>query len=188
MRILVDMDDCICDWTAKFDEEVAPYRSFGILPSAESPGFDKFAGLSDEATKIVLEIFNKPGYYRHLKPISGAIQALTEMENEGHDVHLLTAPWQGNPTCASDKYAWVNEHLGLSWTYKTILSNNKGLVHGDILIDDRPSVRGSEQASWTQVYYTRGHNKGLPGPRLDDWKNWRSVLLLVETSSARHTT
>lgn len=176
MRILVDMDDVLCAWTKQYDEEVKRYPGLGLTSSAENPTFDKFSGLSDEALKAAYEIFNLEGFYRKLEPIEGGIDAVKAMHGEGHEVYIVSAPWQGNPTCASDKYAWVNEHLGVEWTYRTILTNNKGLVSGDILIDDRPEVRGWEVADWKHIYFTHPHNEGLPGLRLDSWKDWRNVL------------
>ena len=192
MRLLVDMDDCIAQWTSRFDELVVElgFQELGVKTTAEQIEtevvFDKFHGLTPEVSARVLEeIFNRDGFYRNLEPISGALDALAEMVAEGHDVTLLTAPWQGSYSCASDKYAWVDEHLGREWTYKTILTNDKGRVTGDVLYDDRPAVRGAEYAEWTQVYFSAPHNAGLPGLRISDWADWREPLKFLYDSGRR---
>lgn len=43
-------------------------------------------------------------------------------------------------TCASEKHSSIREHCGDRWVPRTVLTNDKTFVHGDILIDDpRPA-------------------------------------------------
>ena len=51
---------------------------------------------------------------------------------------LSTSPWL-NTTAASDKFAWVQAHLGDVAYKRLILSHHKHLNSGDYLIDDRPN-------------------------------------------------
>ena len=37
---------------------------------------------------------------------------------------------------------WVTEHLGQAWTAKVIMSHDKTLIHGDLLIDDKHRIGG----------------------------------------------
>jgi 5' nucleotidase, deoxy (Pyrimidine), cytosolic type C protein (NT5C) len=40
------------------------------------------------------------------------------------------------------QYEWVKQHLGKSALRRVILTCDKTLVNGDLLIDDRPAIKG----------------------------------------------
>lgn len=81
------------------------------------------------------------GFYRNLKPI-GLEQF--RMLAEFHDVYILTAPSVHNPMSYTEKAEWIKEHLGGNWLEKLIISYDKSLLRGDILIDDNITGRGQE--------------------------------------------
>ena len=41
-----------------------------------------------------------------------------------------------------EQFAWVREHLEVSWMKRVIITCDKTLISGDLLIDDRHSVTG----------------------------------------------
>ena len=110
MRIYVDMDDTICDFTTakleKWSEEMQYPQS-------------------------------QLDFFRKLKPIDDAIESLNRL-NKIHDVWILTRPTYLNPLCYTEKRLWIEDHLGLDWCNKLIISPDKSLLIGDILIDDHP--------------------------------------------------
>lgn len=46
--------------------------------------------------------------------------------------------------CVFVQYAWVEKHFGEDFLEQVILTRDKTLVTGDILIDDRPDVTGED--------------------------------------------
>lgn len=42
------------------------------------------------------------------------------------------------------QYAWVEKHLGHEFLEQVILTRDKTLIAGDILIDDKPDIVGKE--------------------------------------------
>lgn len=91
--------------------------------------YDKFKHLTEEEKRL-------PGFFLNLPPIDGSIEAFQQLHNY-FDVYILsTAPWS-NPHAWSEKRLWVEQHLGDYAFKRLILSHNKGLLHGDYLIDDR---------------------------------------------------
>ncbi|MCP4342567.1 MAG: hypothetical protein GY799_27725, partial [Desulfobulbaceae bacterium] len=71
-------------------------------------------------------------------PMAGAVEAFNELcFDEDYDVYILsTAPWN-IPNSWTQKRLWVSKYLGAKAHKRLILSNNKSLLRGDILIDDR---------------------------------------------------
>ena len=78
------------------------------------------------------------GFFEGLPPMHGAIQAMTEMEENGFKVVICTAPIMTSPFCAQEKINWVRKWLGERWLDKMILTQDKTTVRGDLLIDDKP--------------------------------------------------
>ena len=84
-----------------------------------------------------------PQFFENLEPIDGAIDAFKEL-SEKHDVYILTAPSNRNPLSYTEKRLWVENHLGFEATERLIICSNKGLLKGDILIDDNIDGKGQE--------------------------------------------
>lgn len=77
-----------------------------------------------------------PGFFRNLKPFNGAqafVRAL--FRSQQYDIYILTKPVFDSPISYTEKV----EAIALHFPYllnKIILTQDKGLVRGDILIDD----------------------------------------------------
>ena len=177
--ILCDRDGVLADWDAAWDAALLKMgtRARGIPFSAHRREFNLYTSLSAEQRRVVDEITQSPGFYRNLDLIAGAKEALREMLKMGYDVRIVTSPWNSNPTCASDKMAWVMEHLGKEWGQRLIITNDKTLVFGDWLIDDKPKVRGSRIPSWEHIWFDQPINAGLTGQRrILNWSTWKEVI------------
>ena len=118
--IYIDMDDVLCDYSSKILEE-----------KNKSP-----------ATLYPQSV---PGFFRGLEPIEGAIDAVKQLRTqEDVDVYILTAPSTKNPLSYTEKRLWIEDKLGSEMTTNLIICSHKGLLKGDILIDDHASGRGQE--------------------------------------------
>lgn len=85
----------------------------------------------------VPEIYEE-GFYRNLEPMAGAIDAINKLVNAPHlDVYIASKPATGSKYCASEKYAWIEEHIP-TLRKKIFLTCNKNLLAGHYLIDDHP--------------------------------------------------
>lgn len=102
--------------------------------------------LCDFLGAATADIINNPGirypqsqhhFFYKLRPIDGALEAFDLLKECGkYDLWILTRPSIQNRLCYTEKADWVAEHLGEEQLDKTILTCHKGMVKGDILIDD----------------------------------------------------
>jgi len=76
-----------------------------------------------------------------------------------------------------EKYQWVEEHLGHEFTGRVILTRDKTLACGDVLIDDKPAIRGLGTPHWHQIIFDQPYNRQAEGSCMN-WGNWREALLL----------
>jgi 5'(3')-deoxyribonucleotidase len=92
------------------------------------------------------------GFYANLAPITGA------------------APSTKNPFSYTEKRVWIEKYFGIEFTEKLIISPNKGLLKGDILIDDLISGRGQENFEGEVMQFG---SVSFP--------DWKTVMAQLET-------
>jgi 5'-nucleotidase len=101
---------------------------------------------------------------------------MAAMLDAGHDVRICTAPLSRFTNCVGEKFQWVVNHLGPSWVERIVLTKDKSLVRGDVLIDDKPEVTGSLVPSWQHLVFEAPYNTVAIGRRIN-WSNWQQVEL-----------
>jgi 5'-nucleotidase len=136
--IYIDMDNVLVD----FDSGIKR------LTNAE---LSEYNGRLDEV----------PGIFARMEPNPGAVKAFFNLCTSGkYDVYILsTAPWE-NPSAWSDKVVWVKKYLGMGAHKRLILSHNKHLCKGDIIIDDR-TKNGVDKFEGEHIHFGT--------PKFPDW-------------------
>lgn len=175
-RILVDLDGVVVDWTYQFNTDLA--EKFPDLVFEEMREFSTPAHLSQEHQDAINAVKYAAGFYRHMPPIDGAIEGLQVLVDSGYDVWFCSSPEIFNESCESDKKNWIMEHLGEFWARRLILSRDKTLVRGDLLIDDRPDVHGVADPEWTHVLFDQPYNDHVPASerlRMHGWADWSRI-------------
>lgn len=178
-RVLVDMDDVVAEWGAGYDVLLDEHgeAAAGIPRRADRMHWDLHRDRTPAERKIIQKIMVEPGFYRMLRAVPGARTALREMRDAGYDIRFVSAPYVSNPTCASDKIAWIARHYGSQWAQRVVLTTDKTIVRGDYLIDDRPDITGAEDPSWEHILFTQPYNKHIEDRRrISSWSEWRNIL------------
>jgi len=178
MLILLDQDNVLADFDRAFHD--AWTRSSHEHPAVPFAGRTSFHVRDDyppHLTELVASIYNGPGFIRNLPPIPLAIEAVHAMTDLGHDVRICTSPLDHYRHCLHEKYEWVECHLGADYVQKVVVTKDKTLVHGDVLVDDKPEIIGSRQPGWQRVVFDRPWNRHVQGTRIT-WENWRGVLCI----------
>jgi 5'-nucleotidase len=177
MLILIDQDGVLADFENAF---VAAWRqAHPDIPPVEFEDRRSFHILDDYAPELRARaeaLYTAPGFIRNLPPVAGALDAVRELADLGLDVRICSSPLRQYENCVAEKYHWVERHLGRDWTQRLILTRDKTLVQGDILIDDRPRIEGALRPRWRHIVYDAPYNREITDrPRLS-WSNWRDVL------------
>jgi len=112
-----------------------------------------------------------PGIFRIMEPIPNAIESVCELAKI-HDVYILSSASWLNDSSWSDKIWWLKKYFGEdkdSPIYKRlILSHNKHLAKGDILIDDR-TKNGAKKFDGEFIQFGVGE--------YTDWQKIMEILL-----------
>lgn len=146
MIVYIDMDDVLCDYSTAFNNAIE-----------ETPG--------------IAFPQSQYGFYANLAPITGAIESVLKLINsEKFDPYILTAPSTRNPFSYTEKRVWIEKYFGIEFTEKLIISPNKGLLKGDILIDDLISGRGQESFEGKIIQFGSV-----------SYPDWKTVMVQLES-------
>ena len=177
MIILVDMDGPLANFEKGFlDKWRRKYSDETYVALKDRKDFYIESDYPKTLVKKIQKIFLSPGFFLSLEPVSGAIESINLMRKLGHDVYICTAPYV-NTTCGPEKWIWVEKYLGKEWLSRLIITRDKTLVRGNILIDDKPNIIGRLSPIWEHILFDEPYNRKTPDHRKRlNWSNWRTVL------------
>lgn len=173
MIILVDTDGVIADFVQGY---TARWKSKGY------PGLDEWTHwrverhIPDDHHHLVEPVMCEKGLFRGLPVIPGSQAAIQEMRSDGHKVLICSTPTAADH-CTTEKVAWLREHFGSEIARNAIFTQDKTIVHGDLLIDDRPEITGLIEPRWQRVVFDQVYNRHVTNHRrLSRWEDWREVV------------
>ncbi|CAK6438510.1 unnamed protein product [Pipistrellus nathusii] len=187
VRVLVDMDGVLADFEGgllrafrrRFPEE--PH-----VPLEQRRGFfarEQYRALRPDLADKLASVYESPGFFLDLEPIPGALEAMQEMQAmPDTEVFICTSPLIKYEHCVGEKFSWVDKHLGPQFVERIVMTRDKTVVSGDLLIDDKDTILGQEESpAWEHILFTCCHNQhlALPPPRrrLLSWSdNWREII------------
>ncbi|MFA6603395.1 MAG: 5'-3'-deoxyribonucleotidase [Patescibacteria group bacterium] len=178
MIILIDLDDVLADFEGGFLERWRQrHPSYPCITRDQRTVFGMHKQYPSWCRDPIQELIREPGFFLGLPPIAGGQAAVREMLTHGHRVFFCTAPMPGCPTCATEKFQWVGQNLGPDLVGRIILTGDKTLVRGDILIDDNPAITGALPPVWEHVIFDVPYNRTVADKRrLVRWDDWRSII------------
>lgn len=175
--ILVDQDGVLANYQAHLLEiwrKEHPEKFW--IPLEDVTEHDSVKLYPKEFENILESITRRKDFFRSLPIILGGKEALEDMLAMGHDVRICTAPSIAHKYCVPEKFAWIEEHLGATWTSRIILTRDKTLVHGDMLIDDKPNISGVIVPTWKHVLYDQPYNRHIKEQQRLTWENYKEIL------------
>lgn len=105
--------------------------------------------------------FTTPGIFAEALPIHLAVYGVRRLlDNDSLDVFFVSTPWASNPQSVAEKTVWVQNWFGREGVKRLILTRDKTVITGDILVDDKPGITGASRPSWVHWLYPQQWNDG----------------------------
>jgi len=171
VTVLVDMDGVLAD----FDSQVL-HTMTQRHPEIPIRSVRENFQISDDYPahfKIVSAISDAKGFFELLQPVENAIDGWRRLISLGYHPRVCSSPMKANPGSADEKLRWLAKHfapvVGNSIVDEALITNDKYLADGRVLIDDRPQIKNYERAKWTHLIFDQPFNRHVQGPRLHGW-------------------
>ena len=177
LRLLIDMDGVLCDLVGKwFAAYNAKYGDRLTLDQMTEWGPHRYA----REGKRVYKYLSKPGFFRDLQPLPGAVDGMRELVQAGFDVVIVTAARRGH----QDKLAWIEKHLPFLPRHHVIFAHRKELVRGDIMFDDAPHhLENFARHGGQPVAMAYPYNARVSYPRVTSWKEFTDFVFTYVASA-----
>lgn len=144
-----------------------------------------------ECVKIGHDIYkylDRPDLYVHLEPLPGAIEAVRKLQEDGHDVHIISSPAKHTQT-ASDKLTWCQHHLPFLKRQQITLSHQKHRFMTDVFIDDslpnqKKHLAHQPTALRLAIAYPHNAEGAAIMTRVESFRDtataWKTIVELIE--------
>lgn len=133
----------------------------------------------------MMAIIQRPGFFRSLPPIRGAIEGVRELMRRGHEVRFCSAPC--GPRSLFEKFEWLHHWFGPETAQRAFLCYEKHWLRADLLIDDKPETLAAWDgfsATIEYPYNTTSAVDCLARSYEDTEKAWATILAFVEALEA----
>ncbi len=177
--IWVDMDDVIADtlieqihrYNYEFNEQLTVDDLSGrciwdFVPSERVPALQRQISSDD--------------FYPSLSPVAHS-EIVLERLQERYEVYIATAV-MGYPRSFGAKYEWLRRHFPFVQPSNLVFCGNKGVLRGDLLIDDNPRELRLFQGN--AILYSSPTNRLIKEfRRVNDWWEIERLFLGQHESS-----
>jgi 5'-nucleotidase len=157
-----------------------------IEPIIDRPDFyfkdtyQSYEGVND----IIYQENRRPGFIRAFPIVDGAIDGWERILNAGYTPRVCSSPLEDHDTIIAEKKDWLEEYFVPrfgAWVIDTAIFNrDKSGYDAAAMIDDRPTLRNIEKATWQHIMFTRSYNKEIEAEfRLENWHDFNLESLLL---------
>lgn len=173
--ILFDADDTVenlCDcWIAMLNER---YGTSVTLEDVRD--WDIALAFPTLTKEQVFGVLRDDELWRRITPIPGAVEVLQKLHDEGHQLYMVTA--SDYRTCKTKVERLLELFPFLDWEH-IIITSNKQMIRGDILIDDGP--HNLVDGEYIKILFDRPHNRNYDDTgkgmlRLHTWEEIDTVI------------
>lgn len=172
MRLLLDQDGPLAGFDEKcFDIFKHEMKLELEIERLEHSTFRYFTDhiTNPEHKRSARDILEAQGWFRELPVVPGSQEGVDALLSAGVDIWICTKPMKENLTCRDEKFAWIQEHFPML-ANKIVMTPDKSLVKGDILLDDAFDPAWCELADWNGVVYSAPYNG--QGSQWADFPRW----------------
>lgn len=161
-RLLVDQDGVLADFMGHVYKTVEAETGRKYCHADTQDYWFKDCPDKD----LFMDIINRQGTYSDLDVITGAVEAIKRLR-EYYDVVVVTAPPRGSKTAEDEKRQWLARHFDKDFAEEAIVTRDKHLVHGRLMIEDNPDI--DRDADWRPLMFDQPWNRKSDLPRMYGW-------------------
>lgn len=178
--IALDMDGVLADMLPRLLYLLNRYHGEKLTP-ADITTWDIAPHCTNATSEHIIDYFKEPGFFRHLYPMPGALDAVNHLLEIGYKIIIITA---SHKTTKADKLVWLKNHLPGISPEDVHFEYRKHKIKADMLVDDNvDNCEAYKKAhpSALVVCFDAPYNQDFTGLRA---KNWQEVLNWIKTAES----
>ncbi len=178
LTILVDMDDTLECLSTAWIDYLNEHFYTNVSPS-DIDSWDMSKAFPTLTPEEIYGVLSHEELWKTVTPIPGAVKYLKKLIDDGHDVYVVTA---SQPETVNTKLQLVLfRYFPYITREKVIITGNKQMIRGDILIDDGFHNFGGQPMG---MLFTANHNRDISDKALAmvnavRVKNWKEIYELI---------
>ena len=139
-RLIVDMDNVLNNMAERLVREFNKTfgTNFSIVDITSYRFYENFGVDLEVGHNFTRTLFNWPGFWLSLEPQPNSTIIMRKL-NDIFDIYVVTTPFKRSRNCFAEKVDWLNKYFPFIGEEKLVFTYNKGLIKGDIIIDDHPT-------------------------------------------------
>jgi 5'(3')-deoxyribonucleotidase len=179
MRIYLDMDGVIVDLMSGWMPYLNTITAKNLkVEDVNMWGVETVWGVPfSKASKPL----HRPQFWQDLLPYPGAVEFVRELHDKGHQVYMATQPFPSE-NCMWGKKEWIENHLPFLPPNRLIIIEDKYLLRGDMLVDDKPE--NLFRFEGLRVLFSQPWNQKLKSNMLASWfwrvGNYNQIIMLTQ--------
>ena len=195
LRIAVDVDGVLADHVgAVLSRLKKEYPGFDRTRESMTHWDEELPSLDTSLKPVIEQSESDPAFVREMEPIEGAVETMTALAEQGHELVIVTARPEENLAATHD---WL-EDRGIPHNRKKSKSTNgrmKTMADAAVLIDDFPGhVQDFANSDRFGILFEQPWNKNhiadlIKSPRIFAAESWDKIpeiigsLETIETES-----
>ena len=160
LKILVDMDDTIehllLAWVDCLNKKYGTSVNHDDIRD-----WDVSIAFPTLTREQVFAPLREDEFWKTVQPIDGAAEVLEWAIKEGHEVYIVTTSWYYALKSKMENVLF--RHFPFITWNQVIITSNKQMIRGDMLIDDAP--HNLENGKYVRVLMTAPHNLNYDAKR-----------------------
>lgn len=174
LTVLVDLDDTMTYLVRAWVPAIN--KKFGTNVSPEDiTGWRVERFFPDLSRNKVYSVMKDPGFWDTVQPREGAQEYLRRLIDDGHNVYVVTASYYVG--LEEKMKAVLFRHFPFLTWKNVIITSDKQLVMGDVLIDDAP--HNHVGGTYKSIVMDAPHNRGASVDGAIFVKNWEEAYAAV---------
>lgn len=134
---------------------------------------------------VIQDIIHSHDFFNNIEPYDDALIGWERLLSLDYNPMICTSPIPNHQRSIEAKREWIRDrlvpHFGANVLNLAQITLDKHLVYGDILIDDRPTIKHAETAHWRHVLFDRQYNRHIVTHlRLRGWTDARMKDILQQ--------
>lgn len=168
--ILVDVDNVLEDLNTAWVNEINTKYGTSVRPD-EIVSWDIHKFFPTLSRNQVFSPLHTKDFWESLIPMDGSQEYLKRLISDGHKVVIVTSC---HPDTICYKYKFISKYFPFISFGDVIITSQKQLIRGDILIDDAP--HNLEDGGYKGILMSAPHNMDYDPEasgfiRVNDWKD-----------------